>query len=270
MIAYGMADAFEEVSYLAGSENRIRALEVLSSGCRDRDELGAILGVSRPTLSRRLRDFEGYGWIRVTNGRIELTTTGDLVRREFSRMIDTVSTARQIGEIVETLPIDTFDFPIARLEDAAVRRHRRGAPFGVLKRLRSVWSDADTVRVLAHAMSADVLETLQRTVARGQRSTIVCDDQVRSVVASDPELGRMVNSINQSDRVDFFHVEDTFECSIGIFDDDLTILAPTDEQNRPAGMIESHDEAVRSWALDRFEAAKRRGTPVGEPALSGG
>lgn len=257
-----MADAFEEVSHLAASENRIRALEALSGGCRDRDELREVVDVSKPTLSRLLRDFEEYGWIRATNGAIELTTTGDLLRREFQRTIDTVSTARRMGEIVESLPIDEFDFPLARLADADVRRHRRGAPFAVLKRLLSLWGEADTVRVVAHAISADVLEVQKEAAARGQRSTIVCDEQVRSVIESEPEIAGLVREVNQFDCVDLYHAEDTFACSVGVFDDELTILAPTDEQNRPAGMVESHDDVVRSWATDRIEDGKRRGTPV--------
>lgn len=257
-----MTDAFEQLSYLAASENRIRALEALSDGCRDRDELGARVGASKPTLSRLLRDFEEYGWITATNGALEFTKTGDLLLRDIQRTVDNAETMGRLGELVEWLPVDEPDFPLDGLAEANVERHRRGATFAVLRRLLSTWVEADVVRVVAHLLSADILETQKLAAERGQRSTILVDDHVVSVIESTHEMAPLVSELARTEAVEFVHVEGTFDCSIGLFDDDLTVLAPTDEGHRPAGLVESDDDDVRSWANGRFEEFKRRGTPL--------
>lgn len=58
-----LEEALEIIEFHARSANRVRALNVLTEGPIERRDLEEASGISRPTLSRILDDFERRGWV---------------------------------------------------------------------------------------------------------------------------------------------------------------------------------------------------------------
>jgi DNA-binding HxlR family transcriptional regulator len=111
--------AVEDVAFLARSEHRLHLLGLLAGGPCSREELRERMDATRVTLSRILGDLEDRGLIRRRNseGGYELSTFGELVYRDFARLLGTVSVGQTYPDLISRLPTDRFDSDLRHLVD---------------------------------------------------------------------------------------------------------------------------------------------------------
>ncbi len=78
-----MAEALDEIEYLARSENRLVVLRTLATEPMARDALREETGGSRQTLARILSELEERGWVDRAGVDYRATTLGAYLAREF-------------------------------------------------------------------------------------------------------------------------------------------------------------------------------------------
>ena len=95
-----MPAPLEDIRFLADSENRFTALEVLAAGPRTRSELRDATGASKATISRLLGDFESRGWVSRNGSRYALTPLGEYVASAFVDLYDRMATASDLRDLL--------------------------------------------------------------------------------------------------------------------------------------------------------------------------
>lgn len=241
--------ALEDVAFLARSPNRVRVLEELSIGARTRNDLERSTDASRVTLGRILSAFEERGWIVRQNRGYRMTPFGDLVLADFDELRKSVETARRFRGVARHLPADELDFDLRRLADADLVTATAADPLAVAREAARRMRDAADVRILAHAVTGDVLSNQREAaIERGQRSDVVLSTETYDAIAGDPEMRAAFADLLGSDRFEAHRYDGEIPFTIGIYDGQTVTIAFVDENAFPSAAAFSDDEAILEWA----------------------
>jgi predicted transcriptional regulator len=120
-----MVDAFEAISFLTRSENRVAVLTCLAGGAYTERELVTETGVSDVTAGRILEDFTERGWVTETDDGYRTTRLGGLLAEDYGRLHDSMDLACRLGPAQGLLPTEEMDFDLRRLTEAKVTRSER-------------------------------------------------------------------------------------------------------------------------------------------------
>lgn len=266
-----MADPLEDAAYLTRSENRVAVMRLLAEAPRDRGALQEATGVSRVTVGRMLGELEDRGWVRREGHDYRLTHAGRIVAEDLSRLLETTETARKLRDVEALLPVERFDFDLRRLADAEVRRPSRSDPNAHMRRMATLLSGADRVRVLAPSVSLVPVRAHRDRVLGDEdhRATVVFTAGAAELATDDPELRSWFGEMTATGRVDCYRYDGSYPLDIVVADG--TVMLTLYDEDGGAGfhsVVESTDEAVRSWAVSEFRTHRREADPLDPGAFA--
>lgn len=247
--------ALEAIEFLARSKNRVAVLNALADGSMERYDLEDTTGISRPTLSRILDDFESRGWVVSSGRRYELTQLGTYVTAEFTDFLGRMRVDGTLGDVVEWLPDQGFSFDLACLTTAqVVRPHKTDAlapTTHIVRRLEA----ANRAQVLTYTVLPDAFEACWReTVEGSQEVEVVFDPETIATLAADQRSIDRAREMLETGRAAFYRSEKPVPYVLIIADEEVAVICLSGEDGEPRAVIDSDDETVRSWAQSTFEA----------------
>jgi predicted transcriptional regulator len=251
-----VTDALDDAAYLTRSENRVEVMRLLAEEPRDRTALKEATGVSRVTVGRMLGELEDRGWISRDGHEYRITHSGRIVAEDLSRLLETTRTARKLRDVESLLPVERFGFDVRRLSDAEVHRPSRSDPNAHMRRMAELLSEADVVRVLAPSVSPVPVRAHRDRVLRNgdHEATVVFTREAAAVALGDPDTRSWFAEMTDTGRVRCYRYEGSYPLDVVVADDAVTLTLY--DESGGAGfhsVIETTDEAVRSWAVSEVE-----------------
>ncbi|MDS0474770.1 transcriptional regulator [Natrinema sp. 1APR25-10V2] len=257
-------DAIETLEFVTRSPCRIRILETLRDGDPvSRDTLQDEVDVVRTTLQRNLTGLIERGLIRERDRRYEITPAGSLAAAGVSTALERVGAADRLRPVLERLPATEFGFDIERLVDATVIEATTANPYAPVNYHADSLTDVDHVRMLLPATGANSLESSRGSIDAGATFDVIATTSVAETLQTEPSVADEFATIADDDGVSLSVVEDEISFFLGVIDDAVQIGVHNDS-GMPTALLETTDDDVREWAIDRFEAIKRRSTPIGD------
>ncbi len=263
-----MSSAADDVAFLANSENRQAVLHSLTDGPHSRHVLTEETGVARVTLARILDDLEDRRWITQRGQVSEITPLGAWVIEEFAALCETLSAERALRSVAQWFPEEGYGFHISRLAGAEVTPVSRADASAPITKLVRQFEVGGRVRAFSFAITSQFLEACWRHVADGSvRWEWVFTTGVLEVLRANPEMARQSREMLESGRAEYYHHEGDIP-HVVIVSEALVNLRLADDDGAATALVQSDDEAVRSWAAATFDAYRRDATAVGADAFA--
>ena len=184
---------------------------------------------------------------------------GELIAEEFEGILETVETVQKLGDVVQQLPTDEMDFDIRTFADATVWTPEPGDTLSHIRRMESVWFDADRRRLLGSTLGPasfdDRREQARRDYDRLEQmevETIVSEAMLEQGM-SDPEIRRMTAEHWDPEHMRAYLYDGPIPLILAIADN-TAMLAPTDENGIPTAVVETENETIRSWVDAEIDA----------------
>lgn len=262
--------SFEAIEFLARSKNRVTVLEVLAGGAMEQYDLEDATGVTRPTLSRILDDFESRGWTVSSGRRYELTQLGGYITEEFTDFLGRMRVDGKLGDVVQWLPNQEFDFDLACLTTAEVVHPQKtdaSAPTThIVRRLEA----ADRVQVMSYTLLPEAFRVCREKAVHGnQELEVVFDTETIATLATDQRNIDQAREMLETGRVAFYQSQRPVPYVLVIPDDEVVVVCLTGEDGEPRAVIDTDDETVRAWAQSIFEAFRDDALPLELSLLAG-
>ncbi|WP_411967376.1 helix-turn-helix transcriptional regulator [Haloferax sp. YSSS75] len=265
-----MDEALEDARFLAGSSNRVAALDVLASGPTSRDELSSSVDASKGTIRRILRDFEDRGWVEQEGATYTTTEAGETIAVEFTCLLDTIRATYRLDGAQEWLPTDALGFGLDRLADARVTLPQEDHVITPLDRMDALVRDASVSRIFSPGVSiSTVSANRDAVVENGQQMELVLTERVVSTIVERSDLAAMMRDMVETGRVTVFEIENDVPPMTLCILDGVVVLGLIGN-GLPVGVVESSDEIVRQWADEFFEDKQERGDELPATAFSSG
>lgn len=260
----------EAIEFLARSTNRISVLQALTGGGMERRDLEEATGVSRPTLSRILDDFETRGWVEATGRHYALTPLGAYVTAEFTDFVDRMRVDGTLADVVEYLPDAGFDFDLACLASAEVVRPAKTDALAPTTHIVRRLEAADRVQVLTYTVLADAFEACHRATLEGDLEVeVVFDAETLATLAADPRSVEQARRMLETGRVGIYQAARPVPFVLIIPDDEVVVICLSGPDGTPRAVIDTADDTVRDWAASTFAGFRDDAVRL-DPALFAG
>lgn len=262
--------ALDEIEFLARSPHRIEVLGALADAPRTRHDLKERADVSRVTISRLLDDLEDRDWIVHDNGQYEATARGRLVAREFARLQGNLAAGDRLDDALEWLPVEEFEFDLARLHDADVLRAASWeTQTEAIRHAADCVAGADEIRGTGIGFSHEVVEAIKdRVVEDGASFEMVVDDTALGMIRNDEGLRQRFQAILTAETGALYRYAGTAPLHMVVTFDELVVICGHVEDGPPPGTLETTDTAVHRWARTYYEGALSEASPVDAETLT--
>ncbi|RZH67054.1 helix-turn-helix transcriptional regulator [Natrinema altunense] len=121
-------------------------LEALLNDALDRGEIEDRLNVSRATSHRFTQWLDEQGFVKKTDGRLQLTGRGEVVAEEVLRFEANVQTAHRLTPLLDVICEDHREFVVEPFVDATVTVARPDDPYRPIERFISLVRESETFR----------------------------------------------------------------------------------------------------------------------------
>lgn len=257
--------SLEVVEFLARSPHRVEVLRRLTEGSWSRPELHDETGISQPTLGRVLGSLEEQTWVERRGREYALSALGELLVEEFEDLLETVETIQRLGVIVPLLPTDEMDFDLRRLGLATILTPQTGDVLRHVRRIQTLFDEADHLRIMADTIAPDSLANLHRRLVNSPDENALIESILTTTALemafSNPELVEWIRDLITSEKAPVYRYDGDIPLTLGLADG-TAVLVPTDEHGFPAAVIESTDEAVRDWVVSELDAYRGAATEL--------
>lgn len=252
-----MADAFDEISFLTRSENRVTVLTTLYHEAYGEQGLVDATGISDVTVGRILDDFQARGWVSIEDGVYRTTDIGDLIADDYQRFHETMVIASRLGPAQDLLPFDDLDFDLRHLTNAEILDPEAVSQLRTLDRWRELIREADRVIGVEPASNAAVVlaEPVHEEVTEH-------DLDVQAVVANEyverakgtPELRTLLREMVEA-GAELYIAPDGADITLALatIDDQAAISAFDDSGSLRVGILSSADPVYR-WVREAYES----------------
>lgn len=259
----GSSARIDDVDFLTRSSNRLDVLGAISEEPRTRRDLRTDTDFSRVTMSRILADLADRGWIVRRDGHYETTPAGDIVCTEMNRVFANLEAVDSLGETLQWLPIERFDFELERLGDAEVMLPNEHDLTAQIRWVDRQIQAADRVRSVGTWVAGEILDSLvDSTVAGECTCEAVLDGDVVDHIRTDPDLRESVRELLESGRANLYRYEDSdAEMTMSIISDGVLMCGQHDPRSFPEA-VATNDDVVVEWATSWFESLRAESTPI--------
>ncbi|WP_276259704.1 helix-turn-helix transcriptional regulator [Haloglomus litoreum] len=262
-----MVDAFEAVSFLTRSENRVDVLESLAGGAHTERELVADTGITDVTVGRVLEDFTERGWVVETGDGYRRTRLGDMLAEDYARFEDSMDLACRLGPVRDLLPLEELPFDLRLLGEGLVSDPETFDTLGAVDHWKRLIRQSDRVVGTATAGTATtvVAEPFHHEIVeRGTEFEVVVSQAYYEAARSDPESRRLAREVLEA-GAEYYLAEDIaeFTTQVANFDDIATVSGYDEAGNIRVG-IETRAKPVHEWVqsvYDEHRENARRLTP---------
>lgn len=237
-----------EVRFLARSANRVTVLDTLTRGPSGRRALEEETGVARATLGRILDDLVDRGWVVEDDRQYEATELGAYVSRELGSLLDRLAAVPALNAVAEWLPPGGFGFDLGRLADATVVRSTKHDALAPTNHIARHVREADWVRCLTYSVLPGVMDACWRgTVDGGLRLETVLEQRALDGFGANPELIEQADEMAASGQFELYIYPGEIPSTVFVVDE-AVLLCLSGGEGAPLAVVESDDEAVRTWA----------------------
>ena len=250
-----MAPSLDDAEFLAGSPSRSAVLEALVEAPSTLAELEAAAGASRTTLWRTLTELERRGWAERGDDGYAVTPVGAFVAETFAGFLAGLDVADELGDLIRWLPREEMDFDLVRLADAEVAVPTPSDPQAPMRLAEEQTAEARSVRILSHATSPAVVETLHEGVGVGDQVVeLVVTAGAMDAMATKPGMETPFHELLEMDGATVYRSNGEIPHIMAILDGERVGLGVDDEQGRPLAVLDIADPVVLEWAEETFEA----------------
>lgn len=260
----GEDPVLDQIEFLARSPHRVEVLGALAEAPRTRHELKDLADVSRVTISRLLDDLEEREWISHDNGQYEATPRGRLVSDEFARLRANMTVGDRLDDALQWLPVEEFEFDLARIHDADVLRASSWEnQTEAIRHAAECVKDAKQIRGTAIGFSHEVVDSIRELVVEDNGTfEAVVDETAFSMIQNDEGLRERFEDILQSKNGTLYRYTGAAPLHMVMTFDDLTVICGHVDEGPPPGTLETEDPEVHSWARAYFERSLEEATPI--------
>ncbi|WP_049902558.1 helix-turn-helix transcriptional regulator [Halococcus agarilyticus] len=257
-----MNPALSHIEFLSRSAHRVAVLRSLLDRPHDRAELREETGASSSTLGRILGDFTDRDWIVRKGHAYEATPMGELVGREFTRLLDSMEAVEQLHEAITWLPTEEMDLDLSWLQNTSVTTATTGNPFMPILAMAGRLRGAEHVRMLASVAVPQTLAAIRDSVIEGaQTFEGIVTPGLLDALGTDTTLGGHSREVFEADRTEIYQYDGDFPCNMAILDDRILIMV-TDAEQMPRAMVETSNEDVREWAESTYTSYRDQSDPL--------
>lgn len=259
----------EELEFLARSPNRVSVLDALTEGPIGRYELEETADVTRATLGRILDDFEDRGWVTEEDRQYETTQLGAYVSREITAVMGRFEPVPALNEVVQWFPEEGFDFDLGYLAGATIVRATKSDALAPMTHITDRIRSADQVQLITYSVLPGVMETCWRETVDGDLELLsVLDGAAFENVSDDPQMIEQAQEMAESGRFEVYAYFDDVSSTVFVVDD-AVLLCLSGDEGPPMAVIETDDEAVRSWAESTIDDHRREGERIDPSRYTG-
>lgn len=254
----------DKIAFLARSPTRLTVLNEICERPRSRHELANLSSVSGSSLSRILTELEENNWIHGTNHRYTVTRRGEEISETFNRALSNIETLETLSDVLGWLPMDTFDFDVACLDDAnIIPADYWDDPTKSIDHAAELIRSADQAKLVGPGVRREVAEGLRTmTVERDGTCYGIMEPRGVETVRRDEALQETFREILSTGEATFaVHQGDRAEFVLGIIDDTVG-LAGGDSRAVAHDAVETNNRRVLAWAESYFEAQKTNSQPL--------
>lgn len=263
------ASAIEAVAFLARSEHRLHVLDLLADSSRSRGELRERTDATRVTLSRILGDLEERGFIEPRNGNheYELSSFGELVHRDFVRLLDTVSVGQTYPDLVSRLPTDWFDFDPQCLVDGEHVHRNSADPFAAARVIANAIRDGSSCEALVGTFTSLPMHAYEEDVRTGGDTDVrvVFDSNVTETMLEDPSLRTKWQKIERATESTVYYSHgERVPCTIDLIDGETVFLTVDRDEEAGFDIISCSHPDVVAWAGRVISEYRNRAVPLSQ------
>lgn len=256
----------EEIAFLARSPNRVRVLNALVAEPMERNHIEDETGVARATLARILDDFEERKWVTRNRRQYETTRVGYYVAQEFTTLLERFEPVPVLNEVAEWFPEEGYDFDLGSLVGANIVRPTKNDALAPTSHITRRLREADRVRSVSYSHLPDVLGVCWRGTVEGTLEIkSVVEQGILDSVGTDPRTVDQTRQMLESGQAEIILYEGVIPFTVFLVDDSV-LLCLSGGEGAPQAVIETTDEAIRSWAESTFDTYYRNGEQL-EPGL---
>lgn len=259
----GDETARDDIEFLVSSWNRLEVLRAIANGPRTRDELRDSTAVSRVTLSRILSDLEARNWIERTTDGYRATPAGAYLADEVTGLLANVRTLNRLGDAVDWIRLEQFDFDLCRLADAEMITPSWDDFAAQTRVLTDIVYDCTVIRGIGTGMDrAFMMAVADAALNGGLAVELLFEPRVIDAVNDEPELARRFRDLADAEAATVYRYQGTDPLmELGLLetaDDDLVMLCGHYEDGAPPGTVQTADPVVWSWAERYFEERRAK------------
>lgn len=244
-----MSEPFDDLSFLMGSENRMRVLEAIADRPHNQEELVNSLGTSDVTIGRILDDLLGRGWIERRNDRYVATILGTAVSSDMAALERTISVAQQYRAITTYFSRSELDFDPRLLSEAEMGRSPSDSAFEHVDYWAQLFRATDHFRGITTQFPLTLAEVFIELLRANEIniSTVLSGDLVDRLSADAEKREVLYEMIAQGAEL-YRHNGGDWDFAIGLYDDDKMSIAGFDDFGTPKVKIVSTAPPLRNWA----------------------
>lgn len=255
-----MFDYLSDITFLAGSENRLRMLDAVANTAYNRYELERELGISRATTVRILAGLEERAWAESIDGRYQTTPLGDEVLTAFVDFHDAVAKSQRLASIAPWVS-SVSGVGLEHLSDASITVPTQADSVAPIRRAIECMREASVVRGVSGGIAPEPLRVNRDCVVdEGQSFEVVFSTEVMDIIRSDPSMSKsLVDILEAGGRV---YEHDVVPHHYGLFDNERVGIGLVDDAGAPQAYVVSDNREVVDWASSTFERFRSRATLV--------
>lgn len=264
-----MAGAFDDLSFLMASENRLAVLTAIADAPLDRDRLVETTGTSSVTVGRITDDLLEHNWIERHGDAYRTTMLGDIVAEDAAALERTVSVARRFRCVPDLFDAADLDFDLRLLEHASVSVGPEDTAFDHVDRWSELFRRTDHFKGITSHIPTTLVELLNEEMLEHDMTVegIYTADLIDRL-DDDPEKCAAIRTGIEAGSPTYCDEDGDWDMAIGIYDDAAMSFVGFDEHGTPRVKIESSHPALLDWAIGRFETIRERATPLTAEQLS--
>lgn len=258
---------FDDIAFLANSENRLAVFETLVAGPQRRHDVRNQVDASRVTIARILRELEKRNWIEHSGQEYTVTPLGDWVYDEFTGFVEEMKAEHRLRDPLQWLPTDLVTFDVECLRDAEIILLDGSDPTALVRRIVEFHRSGERVRGVARGAAPVFIENQWELTVHGDtRVELVLTPEALDVIRSHARSAQQFREMLDEENAHYSVFEDV-PISVGIVDGTVGINL-TDEQGVLKGGLVTDDETVHAWAVDLFETCRENAKPVEPDAIA--
>lgn len=253
--------SLDDVAFLSRSSSRVEVLAAVADSPRPRHELRALTGASRVTVNRIVDDLAERGWLDNDDGLYAATDEGRVVSDELTRVLRNLQTLERLGEHVNWIELEQFDFELYELRDANVITPTWDDFGAYTNTLVELVYESTAIRAIGTGLHREFLHALGDATINGDLSLdLIYLPEVINAIATEPDLSRVVRDLMDTDRADIYRYggdEPLMMLLLHETEDpatDVALLCGAHEDGAPPGTVETTNPSVRAWADSYFDA----------------
>lgn len=258
-----LESALDEAQVLVNSANAVRVFEALTDGPTTNRDLAERTGAARSTVGRILDRGESRGWIDSEGSQYEITDLGETMIEEFGGYLRTLEGIQHLGKDFQYLPEPAHELDYHHFRDATIIKPTAENPSAPFDRQEELIRAGDKFpRAISHTVLPQHQNVALDLGMEGkQENEMVLGASFLETLRKDPE--RAKPWYDWAEREIFWIHEDP---PITMLYSDEVVMFELGEEREDevylAGLLESENPAVLSWAESLFEDYRAEAEPL--------